>query len=624
MKKILIIFGVLFHWLWKLLGIGRLLITNLFFLLLLLVLVVSIFYRPKVHVPAGSALLLNPAGNIVEKKTIIDPLADIINDATGVPVYEETLLQDLLDTINHAAEDDRIKLMVLSLGEMDHVGLNQLQTLGKSLDAFKKQGKSIIAYGDAYSQSQYFLAAHGDEIYLNPMGLVELRGFGIFRLYAKELLDKLDINFHVFKVGSYKSALEPLTRNSMSPEAREANLLWLRQLWKMYSDEISLQRNLKPGGIENLIDNIEHRLAATGGDTALLALKAGLVDGLKTHQQFEDHLLRLTGSSSDNQAYNRIQFQDYLTTFTPSYTEPQEDRSQIGIIVAQGDIIHGPGAPGLIGSESLAKTISRARKDAAIKALVLRIDSGGGSALASEIIRQQVKLTRDSGKPVVVSMGTLAASGGYWISANANQIWASPATLTGSIGIFGAIPTFEKTLAKIGISGDGVGTTKLARGINPTLALSPALAESIQLNVENGYDRFLQIVSRGRSISVENVSKIAEGRVWDGATAKNLGLVDTLGGLTEAISAAAELAGVTEYAPVYVKENLSRRDELIKKLGSQTTGYQKSFKILFMKLFPGRASQLIDHLSKKFLFPFLNDPTNMYAHSLLNRELLAF
>jgi len=622
MKKILIFFGVLFHWLWKLLTIGRLLLTNLVFFLLLFLVIAVFVHHPRVTVPDHCALLLEPAGDIVEKRSIINPLAEIIGEETGTPVYEETLLQDILDSISRAADDERISLLVLSPGKLRHAGLDQLLTIGRAIDEFKLTGKPVVAVGDAYSQAQYLLASHADNIFLHPMGLTEVRGFGVFRIYARDLLDKLDVNFHVFRVGAYKSAVEPLVRNSMSPEAREANLHWLRRLWRLYCDDVRQQRRLEEGAIDDLIDNVESRLRAVDGDMARLALDARLVTGLKSRAEMDDFLQGLVGRNGDEKGYNHIHFKDYLTTFTPSYTRGNDSLPQVGIIVAEGDIIHGRGAPGFIGSDSLSRTIRRVRQDKNIKALVLRLNTGGGSAVASEIIRDQLAQTRRSGKPVVVSMGSVAASGGYWIAADADQIWASPATLTGSIGIFGAIPTFEGTLSRLGLHGDGVGTTRLAAGINPGRPLAPEMEKSIQLSVENGYTRFLEVVARGRSMSVEEVRRIAGGRVWDGVSAMDLGLVDRLGSLDEAIRAAAELAGLDEYSPVYVTPALSSTEELLRKFGASVARLPAVVTEIFFRPFFGTGGNLLERMRSSLRLPLLNDPVHLHAHSLLAGELL--
>jgi protease-4 len=546
-KRFFVFIGILFHWFWKLLSTSCSVVTNLFFLVVL-ILLISFFIQPETEIPDGSALVLAPTGNLVEKKTVIDPISRFINGFAGFPLPRETLLQDILDVINTAADDDRIKVMVLDLDDLNQGSLNQFQTIGQSLRMFKLSGKKIIAMGDQFTQGHYYLASFADEIYLNPMGSVTLWGFGVFRLYMKELIDRLAINFHVFKVGSFKSALEPITRSSMSAEARAANQQWLDRVWDLFCLDIAGNRNFPPGFINDFINEMPVYMQRAGGSSADMAMDNNFVDGLMTRGESENYLISLVGKSDDDDTFRQVHFLDYLDTITPSYTDRQHDMDSIGIIVARGNIVYGEIVPGQISSDGITKLIRQAREDETIKAVVLRIDSGGGSAFASEQIRQELLLLKKSGKPLVVSMGALAASGAYWIAADADRILASPFTLTGSIGIYGMIPTFENTIAKIGVTSDGIGTTKMAAAGDPTRALPPELARSIQLSIEEGYNRFLTIVAKGRKMSPDDVERVAQGRVWDGTTAREIGLVDELGGLEESVKTAADLAGLKEFS----------------------------------------------------------------------------
>jgi protease-4 len=617
-KKIFVFLGILFHWLWKLLSMGSTLITNLFFLIIL-VLLVSFFIEPEIDVPDGSALILAPTGDLVEKRTVIDPISNFINDFAGSPLPEETLLQDVLDVINAASNDDRIKIMVMNLNDLNRGSLNQLQTIGQSLDSFKQKGKKIIALGDQFGQGHYYLASFADEIYLNPMGSVSLWGFGVFRMYMKELIDKLAINFHVFKVGSFKSALEPFTRSSMSPEARAANQEWLNHIWDNFCIDIANNRNFAPSFINNFINEMSVYMRRSGGSSATMAMDNNLVDGIMTQIEAEKYLITLVGKS-DDESFRQIHFLDYLNTITPSYTEKKNDTDSIGIIVARGNIVYGEDVPGQISSDDIGKLIRHAREDVTIKAVVLRIDSGGGSAFASEQIRQELLLLQKSGKPLVVSMGALAASGAYWIAADADRIFASPFTLTGSIGIYGMIPTFENTIAKIGVTSDGIGTTNMAAAGDPTQALPPELSKSIQLSVEEGYNRFLKIVAEGRKMPISDVKKVAQGRVWDGAKAKELGLVDELGGMKEAVVSAAELAGLDNYSPIYLQQTIPPSSEMFENFRwwSKNT-FSGLHSLIFIN---SKFTQHIkNHLS---LITLQGDPANIYAHSLIPRSYVAF
>lgn len=619
MKKLFFFLGRTFYWFWKLLTTGCLVFTNLIIIATVL-LVLAFFIQPEVQVPDDSALVLALQGDIVEKPTAISPMSRLVNGFAGIPVPRETLLQDVLDVINAASEDDRIKLIVLSLTEMKNCSLNQLRTVGQALESFKQAGKKVIAIDDQYSQRQYFLASYADEIYLNPMGSLGLRGFGIFRLYLKDLIDNLAINFHIFRVGSYKSATEPFLRNDMSEDAKIANRLWLTNLWNLYCTEISSNRGLEPEFINTFINEMPQLLRQAGGNMSRMALAAKLVDGIKTRPEIDAYLSDIVGRSEDDKSFNNIHFTDYLEQVSTSFTGEQSSRNHIGLIVAQGNIMYGPKIPGQISSENLRGLIREARKDNKIKALVLRIDSGGGSALASEQIRQELLLLQQTGKPLVVSMGGMAASGGYWISASADRIIAAPSTLTGSIGIFGIIPTLEESITKIGVHSDGIATNRMAGAGNPTTPFPPEYGETIQLSVEEIYSRFLAIVSEGRKMPVENVKKIAKGRVWDGKTARELGLVDELGNLDDAVTAAAELAGLKNYSPLYIKEKDSSGDHILRQLGLETLSLLQRYSLVAFPVLP-----LLGAVDKHFdLTMFKNDPSGIYAHCLLPRPGAAF
>ncbi|NLB07205.1 MAG: signal peptide peptidase SppA, partial [Desulfobulbaceae bacterium] len=489
---------------------------------------------------------------------------------------------------------------------------DQVQSIGAALERFRKAGKKVIAFADSYSQAQYYLASWADRIYLQPMGAVHLRGFAVFRLYLREMLDRLAVNLHVFRVGTYKSALEPLIRNDMSPEDREANSLWLGNLWTACAADIARNRKLT---VENLGENINAQvanLASVNGDRSALALTTGLVDGLKTHQEMEAELKALLGEPDTTDDFAHISFADYQETFTPPHTRAEGKDRLIGIIVAEGNILYGTGTVGQIGSDDLIRQIRKAREDKRVKALVLRISTGGGSALASELIRQELALTKKAGKPVVVSMAAMAASGGYWLSADADLIVASPVTLTGSIGIFGAVPTLERTLERLGVHGDGVGTTAVSHFGNLASAMSSEEQAMFQMDVEQGYRQFLEVVARGRKMEVAAVAKIAEGRVWDGATALRLGLVDRLGNLAEAVAEAARLAKVPaengyyiELTPTSLRERFQRVDKPVEVLAARLLG-------------PGALAALRQPLSGPVeLLLGGADPRALYAHSLL-------
>ncbi len=613
MKNIGKFFFLPFYWLWKILSSGLSFLSNLLFLGLIAVVVVASMYTPEVKVPTDCALVLAPVGEIVEERSPIDPLTRVMSEVTDTPLHEETFLQDIIDAVEVAVEDPRIKMLVLNTNRMTGASLDQVQSIGAALAHFKEGGKQVIAIGDSFNQGQYLLASWADKIYLHPMGTVNLRGFAVYRLYLKEMLDKLAVNFHVFRVGTFKSAVEPLLRNDMSPEDEEANRLWLGKLWDAYSAQIITNRKLNTDTFQDNVNRMVTRLAEIGGDRALLAAATGLVDGLKTRQEMEELFIAQVGPSRDKKSFNHINFHDYLHTFTPSYSETEGKQELIGIITANGNILPGEGGPEQIGADDLIKRIRKARQDQRIKAIVLRINTGGGSAFASELIRQELVQAKKAGKVVVVSMGAMTASGGYWLAADADAIVASPTTLTGSIGIFGAIPTVEQTLARIGVRGDGVGTTDIAHFGNVTSAMSEQEAAAMQMDVERGYGQFLDIVSQGRHLPRTEVAKIAEGRVWDGGTAQQLGLVDKLGDLDTAMAEAARLAKVPvenglyiELSPDNMLERFKRVEQPVEALVSRLVGTASLTAPLRQAM----------HEQVAILLPG-GDPRHLYTHNLL-------
>ena len=594
---------------WNSVSALRRFVGNLLFLLLVVFLLVVVFFDGDEDVPEGVALILSPQGNIVEQKTESVLTLDIFGEAAK----EETLLKDIIDVIDFAKDDERIEVMVLDLRKMGAVGISKLQAIGAGLERFKSSGKQVFAFGDYYNQRQYYLGAHADKLYLSPMGGVMLHGFGLYRKYYKTALDKLQIQFHVFKVGTYKSALEPFLRDSMSDYAKEANLAWLSVLWDFYKTEVAKQRGLDPQDLDDYINNIPDHLAKADGDAAVMALNLGLVDELKTRDEIREELIERVGKDEDGITFKQIAFDKYLSRIRPGLMESNAGNNKIGIIVASGIIMDGEQPAGRIGGDTMADLLVRAREDENIKAVVVRIDSGGGSANASEIIHREIELTRRAGKPVFVSMGSIAASGGYWIAAPADQIWATPTTITGSIGIWGAFPTFERSLKFLGITSDGVGTTKLSDAFDPSRPLNAMVAQSMQQIIEQGYRRFIQRVAEGRNMRPEAVEKIAQGRVWAGTTAMELGLVDKIGDLQDAVAALAERVDLMDYDITYITQPLTTRERLIKRFNRLIAGIFSVFNPAghpANRLYDSVIDTEIDHVLRA------NDPAGLYAYCL--------
>ena len=612
-RAIFTVFLTLFRFLGKLLTIFRHTLLNILLIVLVVILVSSFFTTTKdLTFRDNSALVLSITGDIVEEKQVTDPINEVLSESIGLKdLPRETLLQDILDVIHAAAADTRITCLVLNLENMGKAGINQLQAIGNALDAFKKSGKKVIAAEDFYTQKKYYLASYADTIILNPMGAVDLHGFGVYSLYFKDVLDKLHVNYHIFRVGKYKSALEPITGNAMSPEARSQNQQWLTSLWQSFSADICRNRSLPADAVNAYINTLPKELAAAGGDTAVLAKNRGLIDEVQTRGELRDYLIGMT-APDPNTDYRQITFRDYLKTITPSYEVRTKSPSKIGIIVAEGTILDGDQPAGAIGGDSLAALIQSARTDDQIKAVVLRIDSGGGSVFASEIIRQELLALKKSGKPYVVSMGTMAASGGYWIAAEADEIWASETTITGSIGIFGVVPTFEDALDNLGVHHDGTGTTALASGLNLTQPLPPLLAKAIQLSVERGYRQFLSIVADGRKLDPRIMDSIAEGRVFDGKKAQELGLVDKLGTMQDAIASAARIAGISTYSAEFLHKPLSIKNKLLQQFSLNIAAVLKPSHLSLEPL--GRLYRLLAPLHQALQF---NDPKGIYAQCMI-------
>ncbi|RUM35327.1 MAG: signal peptide peptidase SppA [Desulfobulbus sp.] len=620
MKNIFYFIFAFFRFIWKFLTTGAAVLSTLILLAFIALIAASFFQRrPPTVIPDNSALVFAPRGSIVEKKSPLDPVSRMLSSMSGTPLHEELLIGDVVEGIRAAGTDERIKVLVVAPSHLEKASLDQLRDIGHAIEEFKDNGKIVIATGDNFSQGQYYLASWADEIYLNPMGMVNLHGFGVFRLYIAELLNKLSVNFHIFKVGTFKSALEPFIRNDMSPAAKEANQLWLTSLWDSFCSDLAANRGIPQRAITQAVNKLADNMHIAKGDSAQMALNNGLVDGLKTRQELRDYLGTLVGKSTQKGSFRQINFSRYLDTIATTSKQRDNGRDRVGIIVAQGNIIYGEAKVGQIGSDALGRRIRLARNDDNIKALVLRVDSGGGSAFASELIRQELLLTQKAGKPVVISMGSMAASGAYWISADADKIFAAPTTLTGSIGIFGAMPTFEKSLAKIGVFSDGTGTTELAGAGNPTRPFPESLGRAIQSGVERGYRRFISIVATGRKIEKKQVEKIAEGRVWDGATALKLGLVDELGSLEDAVNAAADLAGIPTANAMYIFDAETPAELLLKSLGlaEAALGLPKQ-PVLSI------ADKILQDVLVQYDFITHGDPQNMYSHCMLPGSISSF
>ncbi|WP_150139560.1 signal peptide peptidase SppA [Candidatus Enterovibrio escicola] len=608
MKKLFKILGSVLKTCWKILSFTRQLLLNLLFIG---VIVAIHFALTAKDTPVSGSkeqlkrvLFMDLSGSIVEKRRHLDPFDLVTKNLMNRSVGMETVLFDVVEKIRAAAQDDNINGMVLSLSDMSEVSLTKLRYMAKAINEFKKTSKPVIAIGDHYNQSQYYLSSYADEIFMAPDGAVLLRGYGTYNLYFKKLLKNLDITTHVFRVGIYKSFVEPYTRTEMSQEAREANAVWLNQLWSAFVGDVANNRGIAAETLSQDSEVLLDMLKVAKGDFAKLSQNLGLVDELLTRQQIRTKLADMFGSDGED-SFNYVSIYDYnITELKP----PKAD--QIAVVVASGVIINGYETEGTVGGDTTAALLRESRLDDAIKTVILRVDSTGGSAFASEVIRNEVEALKEAGKPVVVSMSGVAASGGYWIATSATKILAQPITITGSIGIFGILTTFEDALAKYGVYSDGVGTTMLS-GVGVTRALPEEVSKSMQMGIENGYQRFIELVARQRNLSIDNMDHVAQGRIWTGYDAMKLGLVDQMGDFDDAVVVAAKLANIDDYSLNWIEEPLQPAQQFIYDMISQaivTIGVNMKFEILSV------VKQFFDSTFVEINnFNNLNDPNGRYT-----------
>jgi protease-4 len=555
------------------------------------------------EVETGAALRLPLRGRLVEQLTQ-DPMTQALDALVGGG-GEETLLRDVLVGIEQARSDPRIAALVLELDGFDGAWLTKLQDVGRALQTFRRSGKRVVAVGSWLDRDAYYLAAHADEILLHPMGAVELEGYAIFANYYKDALEKLKVDVNVFRVGTCKEAVEPYLRNDMSDEARAVNEDWLGDLWQAYLEDVAAARGTSVEALDAYRDGYVESLERAQGDPAQVALEAGLVDTLASRVEGRRRLADLVGLDRKEKWYRHIDLDDYLQDLgLAEPEEPEDGTPTVAVLVARGTISGGTQPPGSIGGESLGQLISQCRRDDDIRAIVLRVDSGGGSAFASEVIREELTLAREEGTKVVISMGSIAASGGYWIATAADEIWAHPTTITGSIGIYGMVPTCQRALADLGVHTDGVRTTSRAGGVSLTREMPEELRRIMQLSVEDGYRDFLERVATSRGMTTEEVEALAEGRVYSGVDAHGLGLVDQLGSLEDAIAAAARLAGLgTSFEVEYPRLEPTFQEELLEELLTRTPQVQ--------------VPELVTVLRGLGPLLRLDDPRGLYALALI-------
>jgi len=554
MKTLATMVSWIWHGLDGLRKVLHLIVLVTVFAVLLLVL------SPRIPVvPESAALVIAPQGAIVEQLSG-DPFERAVSEAYGRG-NAETLLRDLVDAIEAARQDSRIKALVLDLRDMAGGGITKLSELAAAVREFRASGKPVIALGENFDQSQYYLAAQADQVYLDPQGFILIEGYGYYRTFLKGAIDKLAVDVNIFRAGKFKSFTDQYSRADMSDQEKEESMAWLNALWSRYQKDVTQARGIDPGALTAYVNELPSAAKATQGNLAAVALERRLITGIKSRHEVEEQLKSLVGEDGDHN-FQGISHWDYLSAVRARHALDIEG-DHLGVVVASGEILDGDQPPGTIGSDSMVSLLRQARYDDSIKGVVLRIDSPGGSMLASEVIRREIDALRAAGKPVVASMSSMAASGGYYIAMDADEIWASPSTLTGSIGVFMVLPTFERTLGKVGVTLDGVGTTPLAGALTMERTLNDDARQVLQLSIDNAYSTFVGHVAAAREKSFDQIDAVAQGRVWAGSDAIGVGLVDKLGSYQDALDAAAARAGLgKDYKVEYIEPSLGWREML--------------------------------------------------------------
>jgi protease IV len=551
------IFRLIFGGLWSAFNGIRRFVFGILALIILFVAIKAMMSGPKPF-EAKSALIIPLAGNLVEQFSG-DPQELAINNVLGEG-SNELRIRDVKQALEYAAKDSQIDRVLLRVDGSFNAGQVGMREVSDAITAFRKtSSKEVISYGDFYTQKSLFIAAAGDKIYLHPEGAALIEGIGRIRNYYKTMLDKLGVQMNVYRVGTYKSFAEPYLLDGPSDASKEADAFWMNDLWNRQLAEFGAMRKIDPARIKEVLENLPTHLGEVGGDMAKLAVREKMVDELKTPDEMRDLMLKKGAQATNDDEsgrvdYRKVKMDEYLAQ--KNLLNPVNKKADaVGVIVAEGGITDGKAPQGQIGGDSTANLVRRARDDKAIKALVLRVNSPGGSGFASEIIRREIELTMKAGKPVYISMGDVAASGGYWISMASDGIYAAPSTITGSIGIFSIIPNAAEGLDKIGVHGGGTTTTWLASAGEPAMAIDPRFHETMQSVINHGYQNFIGKVAASRKTTPAEIDKVAQGRVWSGAQAKELKLIDHLGDLDDAIKAAATKAKLAEGFAVRYIEN---------------------------------------------------------------------
>ncbi len=604
-----------FKTIWRIFnGLMRALQVFIFFAFIaIIVIIVSDRSAGTFSVPDSAALVIAPSGTLVEQVQG-DPLDLALARMQGAAA-SQTVVHEILASLEAAADDDRIKAVVLLPDLLNAGGLSKQQAIGDALDQFRQSGKPVIAMADSYNQAQYYLASRADEIYMHDFGLVLIDGFGYFKTYFADAIDKLKVDVNVFRVGEYKSFVEPYLRDDMSQEDKDASERWLNALWAAYQRDVTAARGLEKDALDDYVNGLVGRLERAKGDAAQAAMEAGLIDGLKSHQQFRDYMIEKVGADEEKpDTFTSIGYRAYLSANSLVSAADAGAARKVGVIVASGTIVDGEAAAGSVGSTTLSRLIRQAANDDSIAAVVLQVDSPGGSMFASEVVLDHLEELKAEGKPLVASMSSVAASGGYYISMVADEIWAADTTISGSIGVGAIFPTFQRSLDSVGVHVDGFGTTPLSGQFTGVMELNDQGRKLMDISVLSAYDLFISKVAEARDMTQEQVNEVARGRVWIGSDAAELGLVDEIGGLDKAVASAASMAGLSEdeYGVKYVQRELSVAEQILLE-------YAKLLGVLFGFNGPSDSDRAIQKLLGILAEPVemlnvWNDPRGIYMH----------
>jgi protease-4 len=586
------------------------------FVIVLLFSALSNMSGQGIKIPESAALLIAPTG-LLQEQAGGDPLDQALLELQNGDI--QTIVREVIDSLRAAADDERIKAVVLLPGNLQGGGLSKHQAIGDALVEFRASGKPVLAMADGYSQEQYYLAAHADEVYMHDFGLVLIEGFGYFKTYFADAIEKLKIDMNVFRVGEYKSFVEPFLRNDMSREDKEVSRKWLEALWLAYKEDVTEARGIVPDDFDHYVNNLAEVLEGANGDAGQAAIDMGLVDGLMTHQQFRDYVIDIVGANEDEpDTFERIDYRTYLTATGMAGEETGSNGGNVAVIIASGAIVDGEATPGTIGSATMARLIRQAANDENIAAVVLRVDSPGGSMFASEILVDQLQVLKERGKPLVASMGSVAASGGYYISMVADEIWAAETTISGSIGVGATYPTFQRSLDAIGVHVDGFGTTPLTGELSQVRELGEDARKLLDVSVKSAYDVFIDKVAESREMDRSRIEGIAQGRVWIGDDAFEIGLVDQIGGIDEAIASAADMAGLEAgaYDVSYIERELSVAEQILLQY-ARLFGLLFSFEDTGLGGLSDSMRKLLHSLDQELqVLDSWNDPRGIYYHCL--------